>query len=800
MVALSLVLAACASTPAPSSKPSKGDEQQTAAAVLIERALAAGEITADEALAHRVQARFGDPALPSRFAGRAGADSSALVEAAARLKELPAAQAAIVRPYLLRPTDADSAYAGAPPSKATGPDPSAAGRQSSSAGALALAATRTPDCADWVSVSLEPAPFRVWACRSKARPDGNAIFTERLKDTLATTLSTMMTPQPQGMGEPLRDLADHRAHPDNDDLIDIYLLAPGWLGPERAGYQGRIPSEAVAQAIPTESSEGTGSSGYILLGEAAMASDDLLVATVVHEVFHVQQYRYQVSGLPPVVWFVEGTATWAELYYGPRAYIDAHEKLLPHLQDSPLGLKATEPYDHPHQTYAWPLYMQQHAGPESIFAAWLRLSGATRESSEHNLIGGIAAVLPWDEHFPQFALQLLNHRLAGNPVTPMFEDVDIRFPSNAKPDLTGAGRVLKVPAKAAKGAKIDYTTWHTPKLHDEVPAPTGIPELGYRFDRVVVDTKKVPKTWGVELRPDDALKKSAKSAVMDVLLKEKDGNFRRVTVDPTAGGSWCGVSEMYVVMTTPRLGPNVSGSMAVEIDDAPLCELGAGLTMKATGDFHSGPNVIPRPFYASMNMEGTLQLRTGPAKTRVKGTRGDGDQPPPRPAGLPQRETERYYPDAGSVWIVNGQYDDHVCMRGQTSDCQPHQSMTFRTGPGVIKDLEILEVDGLLTLRGTLPVEVTLTEHSMPGAPVQTRQRSLAINCASRGNFLGYGVASGEPAGFVYAGAGSGLTPLSGKRKPGGATVKLSCKNAWPALDGGGRVTQSWEGEVTVGG
>ncbi len=798
--------------PAPSEDASQAPvgEAGTRSSELILRALAAGEITEHEAVVRRVQARFGDPGLPSRFTGVAGVDPTALVEAWNVLEDLPADWADLVRPYLLRPTEAGSAFA---------PAPSGDGGASAAGGPMTAlvqqAAAGPQECPSWVSRSLEPAPFRVWACATKERTQGSEILGPDLEEQLSMSLQSMVLPRPYGMGRPLEDQPDHRQHWDSDGLIDIYLLPKGSLAPTRDGYQAPMQdahgSDVWGQAIPTPaaSSAGRGTSGYVLVDERLLAVPETLLITVLHEAFHVKQFRFNVPVLPEVSWFMEASAIWAELHYGPSTHREPYDTFLEGLQTSPLALTATEPHEHQYQAHLWPLYMQQHAeeGADSIFAVWESLVQTTPAGAAEHLVRSIDQKVPWRDHYPQFALQLLNRTLPGDPVSPLFDDADIRFPGGRSADLAALNREHRLPADT--DPVLNYLTWEAGDGGGG-PIPSGVPALGYRYDRIVIDRAGLPATWGVELRPDDSLRSTGGAAAMEVLLKEEDGTFRRAAVDPASGGSWCNVEEIIVVLTVPDTGASVQGMMTATVDEAPVCDLSGDLQLDVSADYRSPARQIPNPTIAEMQITGALDVVLGPVQERPE----DPNRyiPPPGaklPPGVDREEIlagiemVRSYPDAGSTWSVTGTLVEQVCIR-ESWDCAPVHTVDFTTGDPSRLSLEVIEKDGEFTLTGRVPVLVTYTSHHPPEA-AQHREVTWELACHSSGQWFSWGGARSP--GMIYLGGSHPDRdhPISGPRERGSHVVDIDCEHTWsPSAYSGedgevSTIRQSWTGQFRVG-
>lgn len=800
MLAALLAVAACTGDPTGDTGAAPAQTPAAASADLIGAALAAGEITQHEATVYRVQAAFGDQALPERFAGAPAADHGAVVEAWLGVDEMPEHLAAAVRPYLLRPTDPVSAFAGAARNQSDGNNQCPSPKQRREDPAFA---GEGGECTNWISQALLPAPFRVWACATATRTKGSQILGDKLQGELTARLQTMIRQRPDGMGPPLPDVPDRGEHRDLDELIDIYVLPTCALTPVRYDHQGVMSKNAYGVAFPTPTSKPrsnahgrqlSASSGYVLIEESLLANPDDFMATAVHEVFHLQQFAQNVEILPAVSWLMESTATWAVLYFGPRNYKEAYEWHLPKMQVSPLKLTATFPHSHQYQAHVWPLYMQQHAktGADSIFSVWESLADSSPNFAAEHALQYINRHVPWQQHYPQFAAQLLNLRLSGDPIAPYFTDVDDRFPVSRTPDLNALNRQHRLPA--ADDPVLDYSGW------GGEPGVPGVPGLAYRYDRIVIDPRTLPKSWGIKLTPDEKLKATGAAGWMELLIREKEGTFRRVAVDPTAGGEWCDVREMVVILSVPSATGHVEGTMTASIEEAPLCALNGDLKLNVSGDYKSPILQLPAPDTATLQVSGNLVVKLGPAQERPK----DGARVPPpelrKRYGLPEPEMERFYPDVGSQWSVNGSLVESTCVR-RSFDCVRRDATEFTSGdPSKIK-LEVIEADGQLTLVGSLPVVKTVTPHLPSGQKVRTTQTSWQLVCHGRG---GFGASPTSDVGSVFLSGTRGSTPLGGSRVRGKNTVEVHCDNTWSSYryQGDGEVStirEAWTGGFTLG-
>jgi len=300
---------------------------------LLAKAVAAGEITADQALVYEVLAMFGDPGLPDKYRGTATGQSLQkdllMVNAASRFDALTAEQQAAIGPYFVPPAYASGA--------ATATAPLPPGTEAD------IQRDRPGFCSglgvlqgDWVNVPT--ANFRVW-WNSKTL----SVAADFVDDIELAAESAYKRYVDELHLNPFLD--DTKLPPGSQDL-------PPWLC---NGGDGRLDiyivdnpnalTGAYGVTVPEDSNWGSGGlarafillSPNVLINNPSSGVPKRLKAVVAHEVFHAVQFSYLNLGTASFRWVLEATATWAEDSAFP-SYQDEHRFDRPFLDrmDQPL--------------------------------------------------------------------------------------------------------------------------------------------------------------------------------------------------------------------------------------------------------------------------------------------------------------------------------------------------------------------------------------------------------------------------------------------------------------------------------
>ena len=383
---------------------------------LIARALEEGRIDRVTSLEYRAQALFGLPGLPAEFAAAPSLfeDTGLFSEIVDALPDLSADDQARLRPFVARPTDPTSIFAGGGLPLAEAEPLAVAG---SALGQPMTAAVQ--ECRSWIDSGTASAHFKVWTCSSEAAAD-DASAVATVAGLLEGIWPAMTKPVPAGMGPPLPDgRADNPgAEFGGDRRIDVYVLTLE-QGVFRSGYVQSVQDEpddtAVAAAVPSEQFDGNRSSGFMLVDRGRI--DGEIRNDLIHEFFHVLQYahnRKSWSGAGADHWFLEASAVWSETWYGDSA--EPHGWLYD-FQRSPLSLEASD-NDHDYADYIWPVFMQQELNSGApIFKAWQQIDGLAAGDFK-GMTNAVDAQLKFADRFRDFAVRNLNREILGQVTQP----------------------------------------------------------------------------------------------------------------------------------------------------------------------------------------------------------------------------------------------------------------------------------------------------------------------------------------------------------------------------------------------
>lgn len=404
-----LVLLACAlAAPLPAAG------QAPSTAVLIDRALAAREISEEIAWKYRILALFGDNRLPAKYRGTGdtGIHPYVLDQAGLLLRNFSATTQAELAPFFARPA--------APGSWVTLPsivaDPPGTPEEPGSApGGADHPAGRDPGDTPWISIPAVGGKVRVWAQRRYPRDSAKAA-------AIATAMTSRIWPRLVGrFWEPLNDqryqrLSVSSGQPEWYDVdedngggpaFDIYLVHyPPGSGPggqelggaahaaDRPWHCGQNP-----RYITLESRRPLG-------GPGAPGILNTLAHELMHAISHARWWKDQDCA--NYNWVLEATGTWAEDFVYPDAQSEqprAPDYLRqPYLSlddPGPLPTTGASVTDRMYGTYLLPFYLARFGGQEAaIPRMWEQFA------TQDPLPGINAALAGTDlEHlFPRFAV------------------------------------------------------------------------------------------------------------------------------------------------------------------------------------------------------------------------------------------------------------------------------------------------------------------------------------------------------------------------------------------------------------
>jgi len=331
--------------------------------VLIDQALARGEIDAETALAYRVFAAFGDARLPARYQGNDGAaeDASLSRELLERFDGLSPGARATIAPFLLPPSAPGSWV-----ELGLGEE----GRLGAAAPALASALPAIE--VRWRTVTTANDRVKVWWHEERTEDEAKARLIAGAVDFPIWPMLTEL------LGEPLSDAGLDAPGIANggDGRIDIYLVHIGCIGWTKP-Y--RIPNPTAA---------------YILVDSRRRK----LLQTTAHELVHAILYGYgRAFASGEYDWLDEATGTWAEDYVYP--YDDSEHRWAASFLHAPEQALDSAPKLEWARAYLLPFYLHRAQGQGLIRSIWANTRGM-------HALDAIDAALPggFEVTWPSFAL------------------------------------------------------------------------------------------------------------------------------------------------------------------------------------------------------------------------------------------------------------------------------------------------------------------------------------------------------------------------------------------------------------
>lgn len=520
--------------------PSPAPEPETAAldptsSQLIAAALEAGEIDRPTSLLYRTWQYFGDPLLPNEFVGAPEAyDLGLILELRQSLADLPDDVRVQIEPYLKRPSDPESAFsAGADDgpeilSSSVSPLLGASGPTGQLLGASGPTDQRQQCSGNWAPDTVQGLPFKVWVCLDSdiygERSPGFALAV--VKSAISAHAEKMI----DDMGEPIRDDPESADHAGSDDLIDVYVLPQGWLGPDRDGRSFEVSG---GRSVGTPPFDGATASAYVLidahfLGDYFLRDPGYIERMVVHELFHVLQYAHHARLSER--WYYDASAEWAASYYVRDDSAPLHRRWLPVAQNNTILSLTSEAGEMPYAAYLWPLFMEQEEGADAVFASWRTLGKASKDMSDGTVIDAINQEIDIEGKFADFSMRVFNAALAGDPIRPRFVNLDTQFPDGDLPKLP------KVTLKE-QPEEIDYEM------------RTG---LSYAFHEVeVVPPAGTPSGNGVLVNVSGLVSTdSGKTPTLEAVVRGPDGDYRRKLISYVGDGTdVCVNEEMFLVFS-----------------------------------------------------------------------------------------------------------------------------------------------------------------------------------------------------------------------------------------------------------
>jgi hypothetical protein len=554
-----------------------GPEQIPSSQELIERALQAGDIDYATSLMYRVWALFQAPELPEAYdgSGSTGEDTYLFFELARVRADLPAAIESAVAPYLVRPSDPTSIF-------------------SASGGALALSRASAADVddepaavacpknaknvADWRP--YESQNFVVWSCGGGV--DGTDPFAASREATAKTAeyLLTLMAPK---LGPLVEDDFPDLPKPSR---IDIYLLDLNECR-KRNGDCIPVPGDALAAAVPaTPCGHKLGggpliSSAYLMLraGLAPAVFDpaepEPARALLAHELFHAFSFGLNLEAqggsctprtgalLGPreqQSWLTEASAEWASFAFVPEDY-PARRVLLferyQRLRDPRFyGLHAVS-HVLPYEAWLYPLFVQEEKSgdAQALFDFWTKSASARDVTA---LDGRLDSLLPFEEHFRDFAVRNFNLDQPGTPIPYFHNNWDEALPLDLGPLIVDplvnvpVGVKLALPLKLAPlAAEVFAVSLSEGVQHVELQA-AGAAVGGLSIDALV----KVGEEWRRErlrgpryefCRMDEGNEISEMYLIVSNFDHRREGTFDgslEIETSAACPGGWSGIMRL----------------------------------------------------------------------------------------------------------------------------------------------------------------------------------------------------------------------------------------------------------------
>jgi len=336
----------------------------------IEDAVASGEITAEQGLTYKVFAAFGDPRLPSQYAGAPdGLAEAPLDEVQAQWDQLSDGAKAILGPFLIPPMHHGSyweqliegATASATPLAALGArdaraaDPNSPWCDTSVGGGLAIAIE------NWnfveATVGAAAGKVRIWYQDRYAVTDAAlaANLMNAMQGKIWSALTTLM------QREPLPDGGSTGPCAGGSDAVDIALVD----GARPTTYSHTLSQEDTAAKMIFPRSGSSGTPPFLA-----------------HEFMHMIQYAFTFSsgGMASGEnqWLKEGSAQWVQDYVSSSQYgiglapdQTEHQALRYFLPNPEKSLDSTTPEHHDYGSYLfWLWAVRKGNDPTLVRQVW----------------------------------------------------------------------------------------------------------------------------------------------------------------------------------------------------------------------------------------------------------------------------------------------------------------------------------------------------------------------------------------------------------------------------------------------
>ncbi len=243
----------------------------------LRKAVAAGEITADDALVYRILYVFRDSRFPGKYRGTttdSGIDDLLMFEADRRFDALTVAQQEMITPYFYPPP-----YRGTTTRSWPG------------GGTAREASMKRPPCKDgnvpsalWATV--DSPKFRIWY---RTTSPGHLALANGLSTNAEAAYKELV--DTRHFREPLKDDKVQTCN-GGDGRLDVYI--------DSINAKGQTTPQASVPATPA----GT-STTFITVDPGSLRG------TMAHEIMHSIQHAYPNFDTPNFLWTMDATATWA---------------------------------------------------------------------------------------------------------------------------------------------------------------------------------------------------------------------------------------------------------------------------------------------------------------------------------------------------------------------------------------------------------------------------------------------------------------------------------------------------------
>jgi hypothetical protein len=559
--------------------------------------------TLDEATGYlyRFYAQWFDPRLPEPYRGEAVEDGGAFDGAMAAYASFSPEQQALLRPFLVRPTEPDSYFnspevavsAGLGAALIAAAGPIAAGPIA--AGPIAAGA----DCEanGFHREDLATYPVTVWARCLDVGGGSRAYTLQGEVATLVQHLNELWPKETRLMTDPIGDRYNPRAQvpepPEaNDGRIDVYLIETPFVP-----YSRDLNNPAKGMTYAAGPFENGTSSGYIVFNPFFDQSNDSeRKATIAHELFHVLQNKYNQAGkyycpYPNVTasscankvshWFVEASASWAEHYFvtDPPGRKPSHRRFIKFLatEASLADTRAGDGYT----SWVWPLFMEQETGSYHVIAdVWQNLVGVTTWAGFQQAVDG---GLSFDANFRNFAVRVWQEELEGQPFK-RFQDWYGDFPPTTPRDVDAINDL--------------FNELRLPPPRDPIPRFKSHVDINHGETRTF--TEDMPELWAdyYDISPDAATRRlefvfsglAPRTAVdVDVLLRINDSWEHRAlsgagTIQFCLDKPADSIQQAILVLSNHEMGVNqrVTGRWTVYADPYGCLTAGDSLTYEST--------------------------------------------------------------------------------------------------------------------------------------------------------------------------------------------------------------------------